>query len=132
MHSDVLDIRTATVQDLPDVLNVLDGAALQADVEELKRAIDEGDVLVAVAGSETERILGTLVLDGNEITSIAVRRRRRTQGIGTALVEAATERREQLLAEFDHRVLDFWESVGFTATPLEGSDRFRGRWPPES
>jgi len=43
------------------------------------------------------------VLDGEEILAVAVRRRRRDQGIGSALVEAAGDRREELVAEFDDR-----------------------------
>ena len=43
------------------------------------------------------------VLDGEEILAVAVRRRRRGQGIGSALVEAAGDRREELVAEFDDR-----------------------------
>lgn len=121
-------VRTATVSDLPDVLNVLDGAALSVDVDSLKRAIDDGDVLVAVTeDSEIERVLGALVLDGNEITAIAVRLRRRDQGIGTALVEAAFERHDELVAEFDETVIDFWRSVGFDVTSLDEPNRYRGR-----
>lgn len=79
------------------------------------------------------------------ITQIAVRRRHRGRGIGTALVEAAASREPHLTAEFDRRVRDFWESVGFTlvalgdrndrddvpevSTQLARADRFRGRLP---
>jgi GNAT superfamily N-acetyltransferase len=43
------------------------------------------------------------VLDGEEILAVAVRRRRRGQGIGSALVEAALEDRDELVAGFDDR-----------------------------
>lgn len=122
-------VREATVDELPDVLNVVDGGLLAVDVSTVRAAIDAGDVLVAVASKpgEDERVLGTLVLDGTEIVAVAVRPRRRGQGIGTVLVETARERRGELVAEFDDRVRPFWESLGFDVDPVEGSERFRGR-----
>lgn len=133
-----VSVREATVPDLPDVLNVLDGAALAVDAARLRSGIDRGDVLVAAAGgdagaqsdaqstrSEPERVLGALVLDGEEITAIAVRRRRRGQGIGTRLVEAAADRHERLVAEFDPRVRPFWASLDFDVD-VAGDGRYRG------
>lgn len=124
-------VREATVDELPDVLNVVDGAVLATDSGRLRSALDRGDVLVAVAGGE--RVLGALVLDGEEITAIAVRQRRRGQGIGTALVDAATARRDCLVAEFDPRVRPFWTAVDFDITPVESASagatrRLRGVW----
>ncbi|WP_159904606.1 GNAT family N-acetyltransferase [Salinirussus salinus] len=116
-------VREATVADLPDVLNVVDGAALRVDVDSLRERIASGDVLVAV---EEGRVLGTLVLDGDRIAAVAVRRGRRDQGIGTALVEAAADRRDRLVAEFDARVRPFWESLGFDIEPADEPDRYRG------
>ena len=127
--TDRVRIREATVPELPDVLNVVDGAMLDVDTGRLRSAIDRGAVLVAVAGvdgDDTERIVGALVLDGTEIVAVAVRRRRRGQGIGTQLVEAASERRERLVANFDPRVDSFWSSLGFAIETLPDSDRFRG------
>ena len=138
--SERVSVREATVPELPDVLNVLDGAALAVDTGRLRSAIDRGEVLVAVAGGNSDRerppdseqstegrIVGALVLEGREITAVAVRRRRRDQGIGTALVEAATRRRDRLLAEFDAGVRPFWESLGFAVEPAAEQGRFRGR-----
>lgn len=121
-----MDVRKAAIEELPAALTVLEGALL--DVPDLQGAIDRGDVLVAVEGSEgNERLLGALALEGTEIAAVAVRRRRRDQGIGTALVEAASAERGEVVAEFDRRVLPFWESLGFEIEPLE-DDRLRGRW----
>lgn len=137
-------IRAARIEELPSVLNVIDGAVLQVEIETLKRAIRDDDVLVAVVGeSDNERVLGALVLDGIEITALAVRLRRRGQGIGTALVEAAFERHGELSAECDEGVVAFWQSVGFdvgtaegfeggtadesTIGTADGSERYRGR-----
>lgn len=120
-------VRPATADDLPAVANVIDGAALAVEHDRLRRAVERGDVLVAVAGGEPdERILGALALEGAEIVAVAVRRERRSQGIGTALVEAAAEGRERLVAAFDPGVRPFWESLGFDVARIEGTDRFRG------
>lgn len=121
-------VREATVPELPDVLNVFDGAMLDVDSGRLRSAINRGDVLVAVAGddSDDERVLGALGLAGEEITAIAVRQRRRNQGLGTMLVEAATDRCERLVATFDPRVRSFWESLDFSIEPAAEPDRFRG------
>jgi N-acetylglutamate synthase-like GNAT family acetyltransferase len=120
-----MQVRTATIDDLPAVLNVLDGAALQTDIETVKRAVEDDDVLVAVP-DEGGAVLGALVLDGTEIVAVAVRLRRRGQGIGTALVETAMLRRDSLVAEFDERVAPFWRAVGFEIVADERG-RLRGR-----
>lgn len=131
-------IREATATDRVDVLNVLDGSALATDIEGITAAIARGDVLVAIAADggqgssrpsdsfEEGRVLGALILEGEEITAVAVRRRRRDQGIGTALVEAASRRRDRLVATFDPGVCPFWESLGFETSRLGESDRYRG------
>lgn len=121
-------VRPAIAADRPAVANVLDAAALAVDHSRLAEIIDRGDVLVAVAGTgeTTDRIVGVLVLEGRNITAVAVRRRRRDQGIGTAIVEEAANRRETLLAEFETDVRPFWESVGFAVTPRPASTRCRG------
>ncbi len=121
-------VRPAIATERPAVANVLDGAALAVDHTRLAEIIDRGDVLVAVAGTgeTTDRIVGALVLEGRDITAVAVRRRRRDQGIGTALVEGAASRRATLLAEFETDVRPFWESVGFDVTALPASTRCRG------
>jgi len=122
-------VRAATVEELPDVLNVLDGGALAVDSGRLRSAIDRDAVLVAVAGpSDAERVVGALALDDEEITAIAVRPGRRGRGIGTALVEAAADCRARLVAEFDADVKPFWTTLGFETRPLNGQvrRRFRG------
>jgi len=116
-------VRPATVDDLPAVMTVFDAAVLETDVETVRRAIDADDVFVAVAG---ERVLGTLLLVGDEIEAVAVRRNRRDQGIGSALVAAAAEGRERLVAEFDARVRPFYESLGFAVEPTDEPGRYRG------
>ena len=120
-----MQVRAATADELPAVRSVIDGALLQADTDHLARALEAGDLLVAV--SEAGTVLGALVLDGSRITAVAVRRRRRDQGIGTALVTAAARERETLVAAFDGRVAPFWQSLGFGIERLDKPDRFQGR-----
>lgn len=131
-------VREATATERTDVLNVLDGSALATDIEVVTVGIESGDVLVAVtsdgdhgretasASTDGERVLGALVLDGGEITAVAVRRRRRDQGIGTALVTAASQRRDRLVARFETGVRPFWESLGFDISGVGESDQYRG------
>jgi len=121
----VTAVREAAVTDLPDVMNVLDGAVLEADAAAVRDAIADDDVLVAVSGNG-ERVLGALVLDGDHVDAVAVRRRRRGQGIGTELVEAAADRRDRLTAAFDADLRPFYEGLGFTLEPADEPGRFRG------
>lgn len=118
-------VRPATIDDLPAVLTVFDAAVLATDVETVRVAIDTDDVLVAAV---EDRILGALLLVGEEIDAVAVRRSRRDRGIGSALVTAAAARRERLVAEFDPRVRPFYESLGFAIEPADEPERYRGVW----
>jgi hypothetical protein len=131
-------VREAEPTERAEVLNVLDGGALATDIEEVTAGLESGDVLVAVAtdsegdpppspgDSGRGPALGALVLDGDEIVAVAVRRRRRDQGIGRALVEAAGRRRDRLVARFEPGVCPFWESLGFDVSRLPHTDRYRG------
>jgi len=118
-------VREAAATDLPDVMNVLDGAALQADAPTVRDRIDADAVLVAVS-ADRERVLGALVRSGDHIDAVAVRRRRRGQGIGTALVEAAAEGRDRLTATFDADLRQFYEGLGFEVRPAGEPERLRG------
>ena len=126
-------VREATPGELPAVMGVLDGAMLDVDAASVAERVPE-DVLVATAGAEApddDRILGALVLDGDEIDAVAVRPGRRGQGIGTALVEAAADRRDRLVAEFDAGVRPFYERLAFDIEPASQRGRYRGVWTPE-
>jgi len=131
--------------DLASVLGVLDAAALETDADRIRARIDRGAVLVVVRderdgsgrskttdpgrsstdhSEQSDRpVLGALVLVGDEIDAVAVRRRRRSQGIGRALIAAAADRRERLIAEFDAGVRPFYEKLGFAVEPVERSER---------
>lgn len=111
-----MQIREARPEERDAALNVLDAAMLESD------RTDEGTLLVAVDG---ESVVGALVLVGERIDAVAVRRRRRGQGVGSALVEAAGTRRGRLVAEFDVGVRPFYEALGFTVQST-GESRLRG------
>lgn len=113
-----MTVREATTGDLPAVMNVLDGADLAMTADTVSRRIEANMVLVA---GDRRTPLGALVAiprrEGVHIEAIAVRRRRRDQGIGTSLVEAAADRWGRLTARFDPPVSDFYDSLSFDLEP---------------
>jgi len=113
-----VSVRPATPDEYVTVRSILEGALLTVESGLLARA----SVLVAVAA---DRPVGALVLRGNEIEAIAVRPRRRGQGVGTALVAAAADRRPFLSAGFDPDVRPFYVELGFDVRCSAG--RCRGR-----
>ncbi|MFC6837360.1 GNAT family N-acetyltransferase [Halomarina ordinaria] len=96
------------------VRRVLDAALL--DVDDLDDAIRRGAVFVA---RRKDRVVGALVLDDEHVTAVAVRRRRRARGVGTALVERALSERGRLTADFREAVRPFYASLGFTIEERE-------------
>ncbi|MFL2521038.1 MAG: GNAT family N-acetyltransferase [Halobacteriales archaeon] len=105
-------IRSATISDLPSVMNIIDGSMLQLDLEIVQSRISSEEILVA---ESPETILGILVSTENTIEAIAVRSKRRHQGIGSALVKtAAKNSNEPLIAEFDKESLQFYQKLGFS------------------
>jgi GNAT superfamily N-acetyltransferase len=135
-----MEVREAAREDVPAVATVLDAAMLATD--DLPASVAAGRVLVA---AEDDRVLGALVLDppadapawacdrgaDGHVAAVAVRRRRRGQGIGSELAAAAAERvapdggdAGRLTAEFDPDVRPFYESLGFAVT--RAGDRLRG------
>lgn len=119
-----MDVREATGEELVDVMAVLDAALLAVDAATVRERIP-AEVLVAEAD---DRILGALVLDGSHVDAVAVRRTRRGQGIGSALLAAARERRGVLTADFRPEVRPFYESLGFEVEATDRDDRLRGTW----
>ena len=113
-------VRPATPDEYVTARSILEGALLTVERDRLARS----STLVAVAGG---RILGVLVLSGCEIDAVAVRPGRRGQSVGTALIEAATDRRPSLSAGFDPSVRPFYVSAGFDVRCSGG--RCRGRRP---
>lgn len=118
-------VRRASPRDHLGVLRVVDGANLELSAETTERRIDAGTVLVA---DHDNRIVGALVAvcrdEGAHVEAVAVRRRRRDQGIGAALVALAADEWTPLTAEFDPSVTPFYESLGFDCQKQGG--RYRG------
>ena len=146
----MIRVREAGPGDRAAVAGILDGAALAVDHGTLPAKLAGGSVLLA---HEADRALGALtmaddpaptppreaalappgdVADGAtaRIEAVAVRPRRRGQGIGTALVQAAADRWDRLVASCDDGVRPFYAALGFEVTPL-GDDRYRAVLPPD-
>lgn len=120
-----MNARIARPADLPAVMNVLDGASLAVDAATVREHIDADTVFVAITDG---RVLGACVLDGERIDAIAVRRRRRGQGVGRRLIErAAASTPDALYADFDRRARPFYDALGFDIEPTDEPGRFRGR-----
>jgi len=100
-------------------------AAARAHVDRAMLQVpDDAERLAAV---EEGGVVGSLALDGDEIAAVAVRRVRRGEGVGRALVEAAAARRGRLTAEFGPAVRGFYEALGFDVERVDGDEaRLRG------
>ncbi|WP_317988537.1 GNAT family N-acetyltransferase [Haloprofundus salilacus] len=110
-------VRVAADDELVDVMRVLDGAVLEIDAETVETRLGTDAVLVA---ERDGHIIGALVRDGDHVDAVAVRRQHRADGVGSALVRAALERTDRLTADFDPRVRQFYESLGFEITERDG------------
>lgn len=124
----MIEIRPARPAERGAVANVLDGAGLALAHETLVERLRAGTVLVAEGASATA--IGAIVLTAGRpatghILAVAVRRRRRGQGIGTRLVRAAAARYPRLVAACDVAVAPFYRRLGFRLTSI-GPDRVRG------
>ena len=132
-------VRSADLDDSLDVRRVLDGALLDVP-DGLDGRIRDGEVLVAVdaGGADTGSddvaddadgpVLGVLVLAGSHVEAVAVRRRRRGNGIGSRLVKVAAERADgPLTADFREEIRPFYASLGFEIDETSEENRLRGR-----
>jgi len=121
-----LTVRPAGARDHLGVMRVLDGANLAVDASVVEDRIGAGTVLVA---DDENRIVGALVAvprdgTGAHVEAVAVRRRRRDQGVGSRLVGAAVARWRPLTADFDPGVKPFYDALGFDCE--RRGDRYRG------
>lgn len=108
-------VREATDEDVLDVLRILDAAMLAIDHDTVTTAIDRGDVLVATDDGSVVGVVVTSPRDGGaHVEAIAVRRERRSRGIGRQLMDAATDRNDRLTADFRPEIEPFWASLGFS------------------
>jgi GNAT superfamily N-acetyltransferase len=120
-----VQVRDASTRDHLGVMRVLDGANLELSAATAENRIEAGTVLVA---DDDNRIVGALVAmlrdEGAHVEAVAVRRKRRASGIGSALVEAAADRWTPLTADFDPPVKPFYDALGFDCE--RRGDRYRG------
>lgn len=120
-------VRSAHEYEAEAVIGILDAALLEVDRESIRRRAGSPSILVAVGGGS---LSGAIVLEGAHVEAIAVRRRERRRGIGTALIHAATAHRGQLTATCDERLRPFYASLGFALSSHPGGRLF-GRGPIE-
>jgi GNAT superfamily N-acetyltransferase len=117
-------------------IGVLEGAMLEIDPGRVRGLADgaaDGAVLIATAADRPSRsddrgaVLGTVVVADRTIEALAVRPRRRGQGIGSALVRGAGARvGGSLEAAFDPHLREFYAQLGFTIERVS-EGRYRGR-----
>lgn len=122
MASAEVTIRRARPDDRLAVRRVLDAALLDFENLDLAAAIEEGRVVVAdVDGT----ILGALAFaphergGGAHVEAVAVRRARRDEGLGTALVDWLRAR-GRVTADCRPAVRPFYEALGFGLTERAG------------
>ena len=127
-------VDAATPDDRLDVLRILDAAMLETDAATVDDRLDAGDVLVA-RSTRTDGVVGALVAvrpdsDRLHVDAVAVRRARRGEEIGSALVAAAVDRGESdaavetVTARFDADLAEFYEALGFA---VDDGDAEAGR-----
>lgn len=125
-----MNVRRGHAGELTAILTVLDAGNLDVSSAAVRTGLADGRVFVAVEG---DRVLGALLLvasadaEAREIDAVAVRPGRRGQGIGTALVRAAADCHDRLVANFDAGVRPFWVSLGFEVESAGEPGRFLGR-----
>ncbi|MFB6169425.1 MAG: GNAT family N-acetyltransferase [Haloferacaceae archaeon] len=110
-------VRRATPDDLVALARVLDGALVDIDATTVERRAAAGEALRA---DDDGRAVGVLVRDGPLIRALAVRRDRRRQGIGAALVERAAAATDRLVADCRPGVAGFYRACGFRVVEREG------------
>ena len=117
-----VELRRGTNDDVVAAMRVLQGALLDVDGSTVRDAAPDGELLLAETG---DWVVGALVVRDGHIEGIAVRRERRGEGIGSALVEAAVaDENGTVTADFRAGVRQFWKELGFEVEQ-EGS-RFWG------
>lgn len=124
----VPEIQAADSSHIRVVKALCDAGMLDISLQTIQTQTAADNVLIAV---DADRIIGTCVLVpregdlGAHIEALAVRRRRQGQGIGSALVRAASNRYETLTADFSPHLRDFYEALDFTVIKA-GENRYRG------
>ena len=106
-----VELRRGDSDDVVGAMRVLQGALLDIDGSTVRDAAPAGELLLA---TERDWVVGALVLRDGHVEGVAVRRERRGQGIGSALVEAAVlDEGSTVTADFRAGVREFWKNLGF-------------------
>jgi len=104
-------LRRGSNDDVVAAMRVLQGALLDVDGSTVRDAAPDGELLLAEAG---DWVVGALVVRDGHIEGVAVRRKRRGEGIGSALVEAAVADEDgTVTADFRAGVRGFWKDLDF-------------------
>jgi GNAT superfamily N-acetyltransferase len=110
-------VRRAAPDDLVALARVLDGALLDLDAATVRARAAAGEV---VRADHDGRAVGVLVRDGRLVLGVAVRRDRRGEGVGRALLDRAAAATERLVADCRPGVAGFYEACGFRVVEREG------------
>ena len=133
---DRIVIERATPADRLDIVRVLDTAMLQTDVSTLTERI-AADAVICARFERTGAVVGAVVVtrpatDTAHIDALAVRRARRGNGIGSALVDCAvaaarTDRSvRRLTVGFDGSLRSLYTGCGFDIAEDGAADRWVG------
>lgn len=128
-EADDVEVREARPDEFVGAMRLFEGVLLAVDAGAVRSAAagDTGATLLVaddggpVAGAlyaepslpDDEPPPSGIPTDATHVVAVAVRRRRRGEGIGRALVGAAARRVDALTAAFDPDVRPFYDALGF-------------------
>lgn len=113
--SDRVAVREGQSDEHVAVMRLFEGALLDVDAETVAAGLTADELMVAEP-ADRERIVGALLVDDCHVRAVAVHPSWRRRGVGAALVATAAERFGRLTADFDPRIREFYESLGFEIT----------------
>jgi sulfur carrier protein ThiS/predicted N-acetyltransferase YhbS len=131
-----VSIEPATPADRLDIVRVLDAAMLQTDVSALAERIAV-DAVICARFERTGAVVGAVVVtrpatDTAHIDALAVRRARRGNGIGSALVDCAVAAASadpavgRVTVGFDDALTSLYTDCGFDIAEDGAADRWVG------
>jgi len=131
-----VSIEPATPADRLDIVRVLDAAMLQTDVSALAERI-AADAVICARFERTGAVVGAVIMtrpatDTAHIDALAVRRARRGNGIGSALVVRAVAAASadpvvgRVTVGFDDALTSLYTDCGFDIAQDDGENRWVG------
>ena len=131
-----VSIEPATPADRLDIVRVLDAAMLQTDVSALAERI-AADAVICARFERTGAVVGAVIVtrpatDTAHIDALAVRRARRGNGIGSALVARAVAAASgdsavrRVTVGFDDPLTSLYTDCGFDIAQDDGENRWVG------